>query len=136
MILPNQVGTSDEELTTTPLTPPSRRLQPGTPTRQTASAVVAALSTVLTAFLLPGRRAVLHGDGLGGGLVGQVLDAGQRGRVDARLKLALHQHRVPDVDHEADADESKTMLTATMLRICPLSSEAPEALATTAFRRR
>ena len=36
-----------------------------------------------------------------------MLDARQRCRVDAGLKLALHQHRVPHVDHEADADEQQ-----------------------------
>ena len=54
MIFPNHVGTLDDELTTTPFTPPSRLLHPGTPVMQTAWAVVAALLTVLTAFLFPG----------------------------------------------------------------------------------
>ena len=107
MIRPNHVGTLDVERTTIPFTPPSRRLHPGTPARHEAVAVVAALSTVFTAFLLPGVALYWRATLSAIGLVGEVLDTGERSRVDARLELALDEHRVADVEDEAGADEQR-----------------------------
>ncbi len=105
MILPNQVGTFDWDVTTMPLTPPSRRLQPGTPARQEhlrrRDRVVDGVHGVLRA----GGRAVLPGDRLGHRRIGKMLRARERGGVRARLQLALHEHRVADVHHETDGDD-------------------------------
>ena len=51
------------------------------------------------------RRAVLVRRRLRERRVGELLRAGECGCVDPRLELALHEPRVPDVDHEGDDDE-------------------------------
>lgn len=53
-ILPKNVGTSDLAETLNALTVPKRFEQPGADFTQRSSTVVTALSTVFTAFLLPG----------------------------------------------------------------------------------
>src|SRR5262245_32903115 len=53
-IRPNHVGTFDVAFTLIPFTPPSRRLQPGTPARHETLAVVVAFPTVFTALIRPG----------------------------------------------------------------------------------
>ena len=82
-----------------------RVLQPGIVVMQRVIDVVVALSTVLTAFLCPGvglYSSAVAGDSA---VVGKLLRPGECGGVDAGLELALHEPRVPDVDHEGDDDE-------------------------------
>ena len=105
MIRPNQVGTFDWDVTTIPLTPPSRLLHPGTPARHTTLATVVALLTVLTAFLLAGVALYCTATLSEHWLVREMLHACERRGVGARLKLALDEHRVADVDDQADADD-------------------------------
>ena len=82
-----------------------RVLQPGIAVMQRATEVVVALSTVLTAFLLPGVGLYSFAVACGSRLVGELLRCGERGGVDARLELALDEPRVADVDHERDEDD-------------------------------
>ena len=72
---------------------------------QRATAVVVALSTVLTAFLFPASGCTRSPSPAATRLVGELLRARERGGVDARLELALDEPRVADVDDERDDDE-------------------------------
>ena len=72
---------------------------------QRATDVVVALSTVLTAFLLPGVGLYSFAVARATVGVGELLRAGEGGGVDAGLELALDEPRVADVDHERDDDD-------------------------------
>ena len=100
MIRPNHVGTFDCRAHDYPFTPPSRPVASWDTRRDTTFAVVAALPTVFTAFLLPGVALYCLSHALGHRRIGEVLRTGERRRVDPGLELALDEHRVTDVEHE------------------------------------
>ena len=107
MIRPNHVGTTDWEddrdAVYAAVTAIAARDAGEARRLRGRDCVVDSVDCVLAAR----RGAELLRDGLGHHGVRQVLDSCQRGRVDARLQLPLHEHRVPDVDNEADAAEQE-----------------------------
>ena len=136
MIRPNHVGTTDWETTVTPFTPPSRRLQPGTPARHDVFAVVTALLTVLTAFLLPGvgrtaaqrSRPSRHPAGVG------LLPARPRRRLPATA--AGRASRVRRRQRGRRSRAGTPWRPPAMTRIWPLSSERRSRMRARPVRRR
>ena len=86
--------------------------------------VVVALSTVLTAFRLPGLGPYWLATDSDLGLHRKVLRSGERRGVRTCLELPLDQHRVADVDDEPGHHEQGSISSAERTRTWPLSSDA------------